>query len=357
MMYSLTSFLLVFATDSVVGQCWSGDFTEDSCCYPTECGGNQKCWDGQYNFDLCCAGVLQNTTIAEQPSNVRIQTRPLILGEDLHFLQNNIYSGKAPTGFIQIFLDGKALTRVSIPEQGIWPGQHDPAWYLSWEFGYANIVLYLPTPIENHCLVYSYTPLRQNSCRALDSQNPAGNLPLRKRLFVDVDNTVAEAQPRITKFTVRLAHRYSIDNRAFSRQEMLLDRPLARDQALSALRILQDDGWCIEFLTARPWANALSVTNDWLIEHQFPFDSIIVTQKSQEKPIWLEEESHGPGSSKDRLILIDDLRRGYHEPQGPSFYKDTIAALEEKGIQHAVFDPNPTSAEAFWPAFVSAYIN
>lgn len=64
--------ILVFGILSYAGvianeQCWAGDFTEATCCFPLENKGNAACWDGVYDFDFCCAGVTRDVSSATKP--------------------------------------------------------------------------------------------------------------------------------------------------------------------------------------------------------------------------------------------------------------------------------------------------
>ena len=153
------------------------------------------------------------------------------------------------------------------------------------------------------------------------------NKKQKKKLYCDIDSTINNHWIRVQKWSNNGVCNW---NKALSRKEIMKDEVLPG--ALEKLEILSED-YEIHFLTARNFANAYSITKDWLDLKGFKYESINVVKKSKDKPEFLELN----GSD----LFIDDLSAG--QERGPSYvnlYKDTILDLENRKINYIIFKGN-----------------
>jgi len=133
-------------------------------------------------------------------------------------------------------------------------------------------------------------------------------------LYCDVDSTINNHWVR--------AQKYYGTNLFTERYIIMQDKPL--DGARETLWEFSDR-FNIHYLTARCFNQAYSITKDWLIDNDFPIDSIKVVNSSIEKVPFL--------LSKKVDLFIDDLS-GDQKNHGSYkiLYQETIDLLENNNI-------------------------
>eukprot|EP00743_Colponemidia_sp_Colp-15_P004674 GILK01005036.1.p1 GENE.GILK01005036.1~~GILK01005036.1.p1 ORF type:complete len:1072 (+),score=61.20 GILK01005036.1:64-3216(+) len=162
--------------------------------------------------------------------------------------------------------------------------------------------------------------------------------PLSRRVFIDLDNTLVDAQPRF--------HRYSIPSwpgTGLSSQALAADsysRDLPFKGAIEALNILRDRGFHITILSARAsYERANEVSERWLKTHRVPFDSLIITQTSDDKKIVVRSCAR----EHALCVLIDDLTTG-HEFKYTTLHTkvlcDPLFADSNSVARLELFDPH-----------------
>tara|TARA_R100001510_G_C7624176_1_gene184382 strand:- start:101 stop:460 length:360 start_codon:yes stop_codon:yes gene_type:complete len=111
--------------------------------------------------------------------------------------------------------------------------------------------------------------------------------------------------------------------------------------ALNAIEKFSKD-WDVHFLTARNFPDAYSITEQWLTQKSFPYDTINVVKKSKDKPPFLAQRKVD--------LFIDDLSAG--QEFGPSYinlYESTIQDLQNRKIKYEIFRNN-------WDEIIERYI-
>ncbi len=149
-----------------------------------------------------------------------------------------------------------------------------------------------------------------------------------KHIYIDVDSTLNNHWVRIQKWALPSFPGTSIDHRAFTREELMKDEPL--DYAKEALDDLSQYGK-IHILSARNFQDAEKITEDWLVEHDFKFDTVNIVAKSIHKPPFLKD--------KQVDLFVDDFSAG--QEFGDSYvnlYKDTLLELDDMEIPYIVFN-------------------
>lgn len=162
---------------------------------------------------------------------------------------------------------------------------------------------------------------------------------MRKQLYCDIDSTINNHWVRIKRWALPSFPGSSIDSRAFSREEIMKDDVLPG--ALNAIKQFSKE-WDIHFLTARNFPDAYNITEQWLIQKGFPYNTINVVKKSKDKPPFLVQ--------KQVDLFIDDLSAG--QEFGPSYinlYTSTIQELQNKNIKFEIFKNN-------WDEILERYI-
>ncbi len=163
----------------------------------------------------------------------------------------------------------------------------------------------------------------------------------KKKLYCDIDSTINNHWVRIQRWALPTFPGTSIDQRAFTKEEIMKDSPLP--DSLDAIKKLSKF-YEIHFLTARNFFNAYDITKEWLEFHKFPYDTINVVRSSREKPGFLLK------SSCD--LFIDDLSAG--QEFGPSYknlYTETIRDLNLFKIPYEVFSDSNN-----WSKILSKYL-
>ena len=133
-------------------------------------------------------------------------------------------------------------------------------------------------------------------------------------LYCDVDSTINDHWNRAKKYynTPYFTERYII----------MQDKPL-----VGAREVLWEysDRYNIHYLTARPYDQAYSITKDWLIDNDFPIDTINVVNSSAEKvPFLLKNKVD---------LFIDDLSADQkNHGSYVILYHDTIKKLKINNI-------------------------
>ena len=151
-----------------------------------------------------------------------------------------------------------------------------------------------------------------------------------KQLFCDVDSTLNNHWVRIQKWAEPSFPGNSINGKAFTREEIMLDLPLPN--AVETLKEFSKE-WDINILSARGFGDAYFITKDWLDKHGFPYTSIGIVREAKDKIDIL--------SGVEVDLFIDDLSRGQHF--GPSYvelYDDVIQELDKLGINYELFKNN-----------------
>ncbi len=162
---------------------------------------------------------------------------------------------------------------------------------------------------------------------------------MRKQLYCDIDSTINNHWVRIKRWALPSFPGSSIDSKAFSREEIMKDDVLPG--ALNAVEQFSKD-WDIHFLTARNFPDAYSITEQWLTQKGFPYDTINVVKKSKDKPPFLVQRQVD--------LFVDDLSAG--QEFGPSYinlYTSTIQDLQNKNIKFEIFKNN-------WAEILERYI-
>lgn len=149
------------------------------------------------------------------------------------------------------------------------------------------------------------------------------------KIFCDIDSTVNNHWVRIQRnTTIGKNGSVNISDKAFAREEMMQDEPLAGSK--DAIKKLKEEHE-IHFLTARgAIKDGFNITKDWLNYHDFEYDSLMLVEKTMQKV----ELMSGYRDS----LLIDDLSRMQHI--GASYihlYRDVIKELEKNNINFILF--------------------
>jgi hypothetical protein len=142
-----------------------------------------------------------------------------------------------------------------------------------------------------------------------------------KILYCDVDST-------INNHWVRAQHFFGTP--LFSAREIVMrDEPLPG--ARETLWLFSEKGYKICYLTARDFAEAYSITYDWLIHNDFPIDEIHVVNSSFDKVHFLR--------NKRVDLFIDDFSGSQKEHGSYKIlHQDTIDALTKEGVHFYIFD-------------------
>lgn len=138
-------------------------------------------------------------------------------------------------------------------------------------------------------------------------------------LYCDVDST-------INNHWVRAQKHYGT-NLFSERYVIMQDSPLP-----GAREVLWEysDRFNIHYLTARPYNQAYSITHDWLVDNDFPIDSITVVNSSMDKVAFLLKNSVD--------IFIDDLSADQkNHGSYKILHEDVIKKLEELSIPYLRF--------------------
>tara|TARA_Y100001973_G_scaffold102270_1_gene166975 strand:- start:1694 stop:2179 length:486 start_codon:yes stop_codon:yes gene_type:complete len=149
----------------------------------------------------------------------------------------------------------------------------------------------------------------------------------QKNLYCDIDSTINNHWARIQKWALPSFPGNSIHPTAFSRGEIMKDKPLKG--AKDTLKRLSAE-YNIHFLSARNFPDAFSITKDWLDKYNFNYDSINIVRSAAEKVNFIKE--------KQCDIFIDDF--SYGQEYGDSYknlYKNVIVELQNMGINIIIF--------------------
>tara|TARA_R110000765_G_scaffold423931_1_gene533605 strand:- start:309 stop:812 length:504 start_codon:yes stop_codon:yes gene_type:complete len=153
-----------------------------------------------------------------------------------------------------------------------------------------------------------------------------------KYLYCDIDSTVNNHWERIKKWAIPSFPGHSIHPRAFTREEIMKDKPLPGAKRI--LNMFKEGGYKIIFLTARKFDDAYGITTDWLDEHGFVYDDVIVVDNSEAKVPIIQK-----AMEEDKMdLFIDDFSAG--QEYGPSYknlYVGVIQDLQILGAHVEVF--------------------
>lgn len=153
----------------------------------------------------------------------------------------------------------------------------------------------------------------------------------RKILYCDIDSTINNHWVRIQKWALPQFPGNTIHQNAFTRDEILKDELLPG--AKEAIKKFLDNGWIINFLTARNFPNAYNITKEWLDLKGFPYNNIYCVNCSSDKPEFLKD--------KEVDLFIDDFSGGQeHSASYVNLYDDTIQTLKNYKIPFEVFNGN-----------------
>jgi 5'(3')-deoxyribonucleotidase len=150
-------------------------------------------------------------------------------------------------------------------------------------------------------------------------------------IYCDIDFTIADAWPRIKRWTLPQWPGDSIDPRAFTDEEVIKDEPITG--AVKALKKLSNY-YDIYYLTARGWKTARTVTRDWLEKYEFPYAylrNINTVERMIDKIKFFIERKCD--------LYIDDFTT-YGHLEKPIFQKDIVSMIESLGIKVEVFKNN-----------------
>lgn len=151
---------------------------------------------------------------------------------------------------------------------------------------------------------------------------------MKKILYCDIDNTVNRQAESIRRFTKPSWPGPKIDQKVFTREEVLKYgmKPMAK----GAIELLSQE-YDINFLSARGFRDALQITKDELRSYGILWNAIYVVPNFTKKISFLR------GTKCD--LYIDDFTGG-HNKLIPTFYKDYVAMIESFGIKVEVFMDN-----------------
>lgn len=144
-----------------------------------------------------------------------------------------------------------------------------------------------------------------------------------KCLYVDVDSTLNDHWRRIRRNTIPKWPDGKIDPKAFTREEILKDRPLD-----GSVDMLNELGFPVVYLTARAFPNALPITKEWLHIYNYPEGEIVPCQSISQKPHILRGRPSG--------VVIDDFLKG-QELMIPKFCRDVAQQIQAMGFKVIVF--------------------
>jgi len=197
-------------------------------------------------------------------------------------------------------------------------------------------------PYAEYKKTEDYMRRRAESYQECARQMMVYALNRRHHLFVDIDNTVNDAWERIRRAARPSWPGTSFDARqAFHPEELAKDAPVAG--AAEALLGLARD-WEVHFLSARGAPNLYRPTAQWLQEHGFVHSSLILVAEAQHKVPWLVDTMADAWLRNRRVVLIDDLSRGYHQAT-PELDEEVVRRLQQCEVPFEVFRPGVTS----WP--------
>eukprot|EP00929_Paragymnodinium_shiwhaense_P079247 TRINITY_DN41242_c0_g1_i1.p1 TRINITY_DN41242_c0_g1~~TRINITY_DN41242_c0_g1_i1.p1 ORF type:complete len:333 (+),score=53.57 TRINITY_DN41242_c0_g1_i1:97-1095(+) len=151
-------------------------------------------------------------------------------------------------------------------------------------------------------------------------------------VYVDIDNTVADAMPRIRRWTKPTWPGSTIDPEAYMAEELLGD-PMLEGSAAALRAISQRHA--IVFLSARArWAGAYEATLAWLEKSRLPFSALHLVPDAASKVDWLlGERSRG----RQIALLIDDLTKDHHTASTqPDWHTQELLATF--GLPFVAFD-------------------
>eukprot|EP00742_Colponemidia_sp_Colp-10_P002156 GILJ01002303.1.p1 GENE.GILJ01002303.1~~GILJ01002303.1.p1 ORF type:complete len:1058 (-),score=108.14 GILJ01002303.1:160-3333(-) len=150
------------------------------------------------------------------------------------------------------------------------------------------------------------------------------------RIFVDVDNVLADAQPRFYRHALPSWPGTHFHEDAFRSSVYGADVPMTG--AKEALTLLRDRGASITILTARSsYEDAFETTTEWLRQNGIPFDQLMVTSSSSEK------QRAFRNCDVQSCVFIDDLTRG-HESKFHSFHTQLLCNASLP-VRLELFDP------------------
>mmetsp|Transcript_35900 Transcript_35900/g.65892 ORF Transcript_35900/g.65892 Transcript_35900/m.65892 type:complete len:914 (-) Transcript_35900:50-2791(-) len=162
----------------------------------------------------------------------------------------------------------------------------------------------------------------------------------RHHLFVDIDNTINDAWERLRRAARPSWPGTTFDARqAFHPEELAKDAPVAG--AAEALLSLARD-WEVTFLSARGAPNLYRPTVQWLQQHGFGHSNLILVAEAQHKVAWLVDTMADAWLRNRRVVLIDDLSRGYHQAT-PELDEAVVRQLQRCEVPFEVFRPGVTS--------------
>ena len=149
---------------------------------------------------------------------------------------------------------------------------------------------------------------------------------MRPQLYCDIDSTINDHWKRIQRNTVN----GYIQPSAWTEAEVMQDTPL--NGAVMALNRFASD-FDIHFLSSRNWLDAKRITEAWLRREKFPFTSVNLVGRPEDKITFLKEHWCD--------LYIDDFTGGqeYGGPPAPVFYGNVVRDMP---CPYEVFHPeNP----------------
>ena len=133
---------------------------------------------------------------------------------------------------------------------------------------------------------------------------------------------------RIKKWALPSYPGNKIHQNAFLREEVMKDELLPG--AKEAIEKFIENGWEINFLTARAYKNAYNITKEWLDLKQIPYNSITCVRTSKDKPEFLKK--------REVDLFIDDLSGGQERLDSYiNIHFHTIEKLKEYNIPFTRF--------------------
>ena len=153
-------------------------------------------------------------------------------------------------------------------------------------------------------------------------------------LYIDIDLTVGDSMPRFKRNTIGGWPGPGLEKKAYSQDEVKQD--VAFEGAATSIASLRLDGYVVRFLTARgDYENAYSTTREWLDQHGFTYDDLIVVGKSSDKIGILKNCAD---SIHTLCYMIDDFSRG-HYTVSPTRYDDVIAQMKKlENVRVEIYD-------------------
>eukprot|EP00403_Amphidinium_massartii_P046724 CAMPEP_0178459134 /NCGR_PEP_ID=MMETSP0689_2-20121128/47947_1 /TAXON_ID=160604 /ORGANISM="Amphidinium massartii, Strain CS-259" /LENGTH=914 /DNA_ID=CAMNT_0020085549 /DNA_START=47 /DNA_END=2793 /DNA_ORIENTATION=+ len=185
-----------------------------------------------------------------------------------------------------------------------------------------------------------YIKRRADSYQECARQMIVYALNRRHHVYVDIDNTVNNAWERLRRAALPSWPGQTFDaGRAFDPKELARDAPVA-DAAQALLGLTRD--WEVSFLSARGSPGLYSPTVQWLQQHGFAYSQVILVSEAQHKVAWLVDGMADAWLRNVRLVLIDDLARGYHQAT-PEIDEEVVQQLQRCEVPFEVFRPGSTS--------------